>query len=69
MLMDGPINKILLFIDGSEACISAAQYGIVLAKKTGAELYGFYVVNVSLLKELMTSRTPEEGAVTPAPRG
>ena len=51
-----PIKKILLYIDGSEECIAAAQYAIVLSKKTGAELMGLYVVNVSLLKELTKAK-------------
>ena len=35
MLANGPIRKILLYVDGSEECITASQYGIALAKKTG----------------------------------
>jgi len=56
MNQKGPIQKILLYIDGSEECIAAAQYAIVLAKKTNAELMGLYVVNVSLLKELTKAK-------------
>jgi nucleotide-binding universal stress UspA family protein len=56
MLQDGPIKKILLYVDGSEECITAAQYGIVLAKGTGAELMALYVVNVSLLEELVKAK-------------
>ncbi len=56
MLPDEPIRRILLYVDGSEKCITAAQYGIVLAKKTGAELMALYVVNVSLLEELDKAR-------------
>lgn len=56
MLQDGPIKKILLYVDGSEECITAAQYGIVLAKGTGAELMALYVVNVSLLDELVKAK-------------
>ncbi len=56
MLLDGPIRKILLYIDGSEECITASQYGIALAKKTGAELTALYVVNISLLEELVKAR-------------
>ena len=51
-----PVRKILLFVDGSEECIAAAQYGIVLAKSSGAELFALYVVNVSILKELTKAR-------------
>lgn len=56
MHKDMPFKKILLYIDGSEECIAAAQYGVVLAKSTGAELIALYVVNMSLLKELTKAR-------------
>ena len=56
MLANGPIRKILLYVDGSEECITASQYGIALAKKTGAELIALYVVNISLLEELVKAR-------------
>jgi nucleotide-binding universal stress UspA family protein len=56
MQKDGLIKKILLYIDGSEECIAAAQYGIVLAKVLKAELVALYVVNVSLLKELVKAK-------------
>lgn len=53
---DSPIQRIMLYVDGSEECITAAQYGIALARKTGAELKAVYVVNVSLLEELVKAR-------------
>lgn len=56
MSTGGPIQNILLYVDGSEECITAAQYGIALAKKTGAELKAVYVVNVHLLEELVKAR-------------
>ena len=54
--MEGPVKKILLFVDGSEGCIAAAQYAIILSKTMGAELWALYVVNVSLLKELVKAK-------------
>ena len=51
-----PVKKILLYVDGSEECIAAAQYGIALAKRTGAELNAVYIVNVSMLQELTKAR-------------
>ncbi|MBN2104018.1 universal stress protein [bacterium] len=51
-----PIGRILLYVDGSEECITAAQYGIALAKRMHAELIAIYVVNVSLLQELTKAR-------------
>lgn len=56
MIPNVPIKKILLYVDGSEECITAAQYGVALAKSTGAELMGIYVLNVSLLEELVKAR-------------
>lgn len=56
MNTNGPIQKILLYVDGSEECIAAAQYGIMLARRTGAELKALYVVNISLLEELVKAR-------------
>ena len=56
MLQNEPIQKILVYIDGSEECIAAAQYGIALSKITGAELKAIYIVNVSLLEELVKAR-------------
>ena len=56
MVWDGLVKKILLYVDGSEECIAAAQYGIALAKSTGAELLALYVVNVSLLDELVKAK-------------
>ncbi len=56
MSFNEPVKKILLFVDGSEECIAAAQYGIVLAKCLDAELLALYVVNVSLLNDLVKAR-------------
>jgi len=56
MAGNGPIERILLYVDGSEECITAAQYSIALAKTTHAELIAIYVVNVSLLQELTKAR-------------
>lgn len=56
MAGNGPIERILLYVDGSEECITAAQYGIALAKAMQAELIAIYVVNVSLLQELTKAR-------------
>jgi len=55
-MSQGPVRKILLFVDGSEECITAAQYAVVLARTLGAELAALYVVNVSVLNELFKAR-------------
>ena len=51
-----PLKKILLYIDGSEAAITAAQFAIVMAKSYGSELRAIYVVNADLLDELLKAR-------------
>ena len=58
MLLDEPIRKILLYVDGSEECITASQYSIALAKKTGAELIALYVVNISLMENVISTTFP-----------
>ncbi len=54
--MNHPIKKILLYIDGSEASITAAQMAIAMAKAHGTVLKVVYVVNESLLGELLKAK-------------
>ena len=56
MSINGPVKHILLYVDGSEECVTAAQYAIGLAKQTGAKITALYVVNVSLLEDLVKAR-------------
>jgi len=51
--MTRPIRKILVYVDGSEQSLTAAQYAIILAKSFGAELFALYVVNTRALNELV----------------
>ena len=51
-----PLRKILLYIDGSESSITAAQFAIVIAKSYGNELRVMYVVNADLLDELLKAK-------------
>lgn len=51
-----PIKKIMVYIDGSEQSITAAQYAVVLAKTLGADLYALYVVDTRALAELVKYR-------------
>jgi len=51
-----PLNKILLYIDGSEPSILAAQFAIVLAKSFHCTLRAIYVVNENLLNELLKAK-------------
>jgi len=50
------IQRILVFIEGNEASLLAAQYAIWLARLTGAELTAIYVVDVKTLEELLRAR-------------
>lgn len=53
---ENPLKKILLYIDGSESAITAAQLAIVMAKAYGSELRAIYVVNEDLLNELLKAK-------------
>jgi nucleotide-binding universal stress UspA family protein len=54
--MDGPIRKVLVYIDGTEQAITAAQYAVLLAGASGAELTVLYVVNTRALDDLVRTR-------------
>ena len=54
--MDGPVQKILIYIDGTEESITAAQYAILLAKASRAELIGAYIINTRALGDLVKAR-------------
>ncbi len=54
--MSKPFQRIMVYVDGSEESITAAQYGVCLAKMTGAELYAVYVVNTRALDDLVKTR-------------
>lgn len=47
------IEKILVYIDGSEQSITALQYALCLARTGGASLYVLYVINTRALDELV----------------
>ena len=53
--MNSPIQKILVYIDGTEQSITAAQYAVCLALSTGAKLHALYVINTRALNELVKS--------------
>lgn len=54
--MSIPIRKIMVYIDGTEQSITAAQYAICLAASCGAELLVQYVVNTRAVEELLKAR-------------
>ncbi len=51
-----PLGKILIAVDATEGALAAAKYGIAIARTYGAELYAVYVVNESLLEELLRAK-------------
>lgn len=53
--MDGPIKHILVYLDGTEESVTAAQYAICLSKATGALLSAMYIVNTRALNDLVKS--------------
>jgi nucleotide-binding universal stress UspA family protein len=54
--MNKPIQNIMVYIDGSEGSITAAQYALCLARSVGATLKAFYVINTKALNELVKAR-------------
>ncbi len=49
-------NKILVVINGSEASIQAAQYGILMTRLYRCDMKAIYVVDTATLKELTISK-------------
>jgi nucleotide-binding universal stress UspA family protein len=54
--VDSPVKKMLVYIDGTEQSITAAQYALCLSKFTGTQLTAFYVINTKALDDLLKSR-------------
>ncbi len=54
--MAGPIKNILVYIDGTEESVTAAQYAVLLAEQTKAHLEALYVVNTRALNDLVKTR-------------
>lgn len=54
--MSKPIRKIMVYIDGTEQSVIAAQYAICLASFCGAELIACYVVNTRAVEELLKAK-------------
>ena len=50
------IQRIMVYIDGTEETVTAAQYAICLASTTGAELIAQYVVNTRAVEDLLKAR-------------
>ncbi len=54
--MNNPVKTILVYIDGSENSITAAQYAMILSGALRADLIALYVVNTKALGDLVKSR-------------
>lgn len=53
--MAGPIQNVMVYVDGTEESITAAQYAVLLARQTGARLLASYVINTRALGDLVRS--------------
>ncbi len=51
--MNSPIKKIMVYVDGTEQSITAAQFAICLARYSDAELVAYYIINTKALDELL----------------
>ena len=58
-----PLERIVLYVDGTEGALAAARYAIALAKQYGAELHSVYVVNEKMLEQMLRAKVfvDEEG--------
>lgn len=54
--MSSPIKKIMVYVDGTEQSIIAAQYAICLASSSGAELIAYYVINTRAMEDLLRAK-------------
>lgn len=49
-------KKILVYIDGTEQAVTAAQYAVCLASDFRAELLALYVINTRAMEDLLKAR-------------
>lgn len=54
--MKKTVERILVYIDGTEEAITAAQYAVCLARENGAALAAVYIVNTRALDDLVRTR-------------
>ena len=54
--MSSPIKKIMVYVDGTEQSVTAAQYAICLASFSNAELIAYYVINTRAVEDLLKAR-------------
>jgi len=46
-------HKLMVYLDGTEESLNAAEYAIYLAKKLDAELFALYIVDIKTLEDLL----------------
>ena len=51
-----PFEKIVIYVDATEAALDAARYAVALARAHGARLHALYVVNEKMLEELLSAK-------------
>ncbi len=51
--MSDLLKRIMVYVDGTEQSVTAAQYAICLASFSGAELIAHYVVNTKAMDDLL----------------
>ncbi|WP_319560783.1 universal stress protein [Marispirochaeta sp.] len=54
--MSDVISRVLVYIDGTEESVTAAEYAVCLARSSGAYLCALYVVNTRALQDLLRAR-------------
>jgi len=54
--VSNPVRKIMVYVDGTEQSITAAQYAICLASFSSAELIAHYVINTRAMEDLLRAR-------------
>ncbi|MBN2434749.1 MAG: universal stress protein [Spirochaetes bacterium] len=54
--MDNPVERVLVYLDGSIESVTAARYAICLCRKLNAKLYGTFIINTHALNDLVKSR-------------
>lgn len=54
--MASPFKKIMVYIDGTEESITAAQFALCLSKTTEADLLAVYIINIKALHDLVKAR-------------
>lgn len=54
--MQSPVERMMVYIDGTEESLTAIEFAVLLAGSSSAELLACYVVNTRALGELVRTR-------------